>query len=378
MGDIDLRFLLDPTTLATIVALLAFAYTILIGSRTIPEWLAEQRKRSDEKAKQKSHPSPDAPHPPSQVTHSAFTGTVLYREDHRLTTVACSPDGEYVAFGGFSQRVYVLSLATSQVEIGESHTGIIRSVHFRSSGDAVVSAADDGLVKVTSFRHKELMIPGRHDGPVYSAAFHPSEELIASAGKDGVIRLWDLARAPIFRPGSDASKVITNAPVTVMRNAKGAVFAIAFDKTGKTLASGGVDGSVALWDLPTGSPRYLTGFAHTVFSVCFHPDGEHVAAGASDGTIRLWNLKANSCRLLVGHLDTARWLAFAPAGDLLVSASKDRTLRVWELASERSWVLDGHQDYVYGVAFRPSGDRILSVAGDGTLRLWPVPPFNQR
>jgi WD40 repeat protein len=58
---------------------------------------------------------------------------------------------------------------------------------------------------------------------------------------------------------------------------------------GKTLASGGVDNTVKLWDTESGQLlRTLSGHANAVRSVAWSPDGKTLASGSHDHTVKLW------------------------------------------------------------------------------------------
>lgn len=114
--------------------------------------------------------------------------------------------------------------------------------------------------------------------------------------------------------------------------------ALALSSHGRLLATGVIEGaewSVKLRDMTTGLCRECgRGKGGWVNCLAFSPDGRTLAYGGLDGTIRLWDLAGATERaVLAGHTDWVNALAFSGDARLLASASSDRTVRLWPVGA---------------------------------------------
>ena len=128
------------------------------------------------------------------------------------------------------------------------------------------------------------------------------------------------------------------------------------------------------WSLET--RRHRGNFSATALS----PDGKLLATGGLDGTVRLWDTETGKLvRALIGHNSYVYGLDFSPDGTALTSSgSFDATVRLWDVRSGMPLrVLKESPTYLVQTAWSPDGKTILAAGGEsGTLSRWNAPTGN--
>jgi WD40 repeat protein len=115
-----------------------------------------------------------------------------------------------------------------------------------------VSEASSGVVRFQLF-HEDLRFPGSGSGTViWSVAVSPDEKYLATGGRDTSARLWSsdtgglllilIGQADYGGYGGDPR----------FPKHYGYVWSVAFSPDGTRLATGGLDGHVRLWQVPSG------------------------------------------------------------------------------------------------------------------------------
>ena len=93
--------------------------------------------------------------------------------------------------------------------------------------------------------------------------------------------------------------------------------------------------------------QFLSGHYGSVISVTFSPDGKTLASGGMDNTIILWDVNPPAHRpASKGHTDIVRSVAFSPDGKTLASGSEDKTIILWDVKTRQpiGQPLSGHAD----------------------------------
>jgi WD40 repeat protein len=137
------------------------------------------------------------------------------------------------------------------------------------------------------------------------------------------------------------------------------------------IATGSNDGIVKIWNRQSQLLKTINHNA-SVYSVSFSPDSQTLASGGGDDKVKLWQLDGRAIVSLDGHLAGIGQVTFSPDGQMIATASDDKTVKLWHKDGTLIITLTGHTGEVNGISFSPDGKTLVSGSKDGTAILWNV------
>ncbi len=200
---------------------------------------------------------------------------------------------------------------------GELDLGLLLALHSTSFNDHPESYRY--LTRVLYSPHRKASL--YRLGSAY--AFDPEANLMVIGMPDGSVRFRNVANNELF--SQQLEKVH-----------EGSVRNVEFSSDGQAVVTGGVDGSVAIWDAKTGSLRAEPQDVHegSVRNVEFSSDGQTVVTGGIDGSVAIWDAKTGSLRAEPQnvHEGVANSIEFSSDGQTVVTVGDD-SVAFWDITS---------------------------------------------
>ncbi len=145
------------------------------------------------------------------------------------------------------------------------------------------------------------------------------------------------------------------------------------------LVLGLLDGRLAWWDLARGTKLAETP-AHRghIFAVAFSRDGRLLASAGDDSTVALWPVETRGQPIRWTHPKLGCFsLAFSSVGNRLATGhSGSDALRLWDLGTLRELVdLPAEGNLFRHAEWSRDGNAILAATSDGRCYVWHAPSF---
>ncbi len=202
-------------------------------------------------------------------------------------------------------------------------------------------------------------------GYVNSVAINPQGNQLAVGSSDGSISLWQL-------PSGQREGWLRRNGVPVM--------GITFMRNGQQLAS--FDRSrLQVWSVADGRLlQELDEPKGVVTAMTSNANGRFLAVGDANGEVYLWDVQRGlgtpRFRQQFPELGKIDALAVSPDGTLLAVASQSQdVIELWDIPSRsRKYSLTRHafRHGIWSLAFRPDGQVLACGGGDGNISLWNV------
>lgn len=194
-----------------------------------------------------------------------------------------SPDGQSIASVSLDNRLKLWNVVSGKKILETAGSGgNIFSAAFIPGRRQLVMTGNDGKIGVIDIENKSRQFYPVHKGSVYSVFPSQNGEKLLTAGEDGEIKLWQ------FTSGS--LKLVKRFLDNV-----DSVYWAALSPDQKYITSGGRDARLRVFELNQTHPvQILTGHENSIYKTIFSPDGRHVATVSIDMTIRFWDLTTHS------------------------------------------------------------------------------------
>uniref|UniRef100_A0A8D1ZGU2 WD repeat domain 27 n=1 Tax=Sus scrofa TaxID=9823 RepID=A0A8D1ZGU2_PIG len=310
----------------------------------------------------------------SKVTSSGYTAA-------RLLFFQAG-DGQRLACGLANHLSLVFSAdLTGTPAVFSGHSGAVSTVCWSHDGRWLLSASQDGTLRVWSARRPELALCLGKDmfpKPVRSAQFYyldafillssgPEFQLLKchiSTSRDDVKRYKQKSRCtPVFRlPTTEAVEVTSLSAVNEFYS--------------YLVLAAGRNRTLEVFDLNAGRSAALLAGVHSrpIHQICQnkgssfatqHPQAYHLFATTATGDgVKLWDMRTLRCeRRFEGHPNRCHpcGIAWSPCGRYVACGAEDRHAYLYETGSSTfSRRLAGHSDTVMAVAFSPSAVQVPS------------------
>ena len=198
-----------------------------------------------------------------------------------------------------------------------------------------------------------------HSDACTALAFSPLGDTLATGGADKCVRLWNVKK---MNEGA------------CLRNKTHSICAVAFSLDNSLLMSCSTDHRATLYNL-RGNIKTQTSFtAHqdliTSTKFCFST--KSVATSSMDSTIKFWDITNGNLGRVINTYSKVYDMHVSRSETYIVTGHNDMSIRVWNAKSKEQCfkIEDAHADPVACVRITSDENYIVSTSKDDTIKVW--------
>ena len=265
------------------------------------------------------------------------------------------------------------SLTLLQLRLESRHDAFLTEpyVQATSDGENILCQCGDKVNVLSCASGQVLYALEAKDDTIYTMKLSPKEDLLVTSHTSGLLRLWDWKKNEIQR----VWKSLHIGPIPKL----------AFDDTATLVASGGVDGSIKVWDIVRQYCTHnLKGSVGVISTIEFYQNGKElfIYASGDDSVIRCWNLSTSMVtQELKGHFSKITSLSICNANQQLMSSGRDKVLMLWDMRDGTLIRTVATHEVMEDAVLIPPGGSVagiecgsashaVTVGERGVLRVW--------
>ncbi|CAO3678190.1 unnamed protein product [Umbelopsis vinacea] len=303
---------------------------------------------------------------------------VRYQLPGALNALSSSPDGEYAVVAG-REVLKVLHVTTQEAtEYINLRTGSNLSLNYSSNDvkwgnngtrNKIATAATNGAIIIWDLNktgRKTDRVISEHTRAVNRVCFQPNNGyVLLSASQDGNIKAWDL------RDPKAAAKYSYEGKSESVRD-------VQFNPLNTNeFAAGFETGTIQKWDMRNPKliyERKVSAHNGPCLTVDWHPDGRTLASGGRDRTIKVWDMTSDSRKpqYTIRTMASVSRIQWRPGYDNEIASCallSDNGLHIWDVRRPNiaKYTFDEHSTTPTGKTCRfqwLSPDVVISCAKD--------------
>ncbi|CAK1551545.1 unnamed protein product [Leptosia nina] len=265
--------------------------------------------------------------------------------EHRISSVAMSPQGDWVAFGcpNIGQLLVWEWQSEQYVMKQQGHSLDMTCLTYSPDGLYIVTGSYDGKIKIWNTTSGFCFVTfSEHTSSVTDVVFSTNKKFFVSSSLDGTVRCYDLTRYRNFRTLTSPSLVQFSC--------------VAIDSSSELCAAGGQDVfEIFLWSVKFGKLlEVLGGHEAPVSSLSFSPvlSSSRLASASWDKTVKLWNsIESSSECETIQMTSDALQVTYRPDGEEIAVSTLDGNISFFNVTTcDQTGSIEGRNDLGSGRA----------------------------
>ena len=323
----------------------------------------------------------------------------LTEHTETVTDLAFSPDGQILVSSSRDTTVRVwaigpgsfpllsrsrLNPSSREIAVLKSDPASVNAIAFSQDGKNLVSANEDGSVMIwdAAINNSPISHEYIYKGAVHSVVFAADDKVVLLGKSDGHILRQERETGKQITPLDTVQYPVRDIPHQSNEDLR-TIQSLALSKDGRILATGRLDGTVILWNLPAGTPfaQFALPEHIRLQKVMLSADGQTVVASGSEHALVAWSVKKRQAiPLSLTRQFPVDIFALSPNGKFLAATSCsakenidtcNSQLVMWNIDTDR--LIDAPTPRSYHISelvFSPDGDTLALKANSGETILW--------